>query len=340
MNTNEAAVSRPKNAARWISFGPYYGMFPVDFALKAVEKYTAPEDAVLDPFAGRGTAIAAASALGRRGVGIEINPVGWVYGQTKLKPAPMGLVLGRLEEIAASENEYRKEEGSLPKFYQWCFAPAVRRFLLAARHSLNWRNNEVDRTLAAFVLLYLHGKRGQALSNQMRQQKSMAPDYSVRWWQARNLRPPDIDPATFLTQRIRWRYKWGTLCQQECQMLLGDSMAVLTRLKEQNYSGHRLLLTSPPYYDVTSYYYDHWLRYWVLGGPELPRTITEQWCRHSRQSSQERYRLLIHAVFSAAARLMEPGAVIYVRTDAREFTRGVTTEALIAAFPNNLLAGC
>jgi tRNA G46 methylase TrmB len=46
---------------------------------------------------------------------------------------------------------------------------------------------------------------------------------------------------------------------------------------------------------------------------------------------------LIHAVFSAAARLMEPGAVIYVRTDAREFTRGVTTEALIAAFPNKRL---
>ncbi len=334
MNSLEIAVKRPKNAARWISFGTYYGMFPVDFALNAVERYTAPGDAVLDPFAGRGTAIAAAAALGRRGTGIEINPVGWVYGQVKLKPAPMDLVLSRLEEIGAIEGEYSTEMARLPEFYRWCFDPSIQMFLLAVRHRLNWRNNEVDATLAAFILLYLHGKRGQALSNQMRQQKSMAPDYSVRWWQARNLRPPDIDPVAFLTQRIQWRYKWGTLCLQESQMLLGDSMIALPRLEHESY---RLLLTSPPYYDVTSYYYDHWLRYWVLGGPNLPTTIGEEWRRDSRHGNQERYRYLLHMVFTAAARLMRPDGVIYIRTDAREFTLRITSEALQVAFPNKRL---
>ena len=39
----------PRNAARWLAFGPYYGMFPIRFALNVVEEYTQPGDALLAP---------------------------------------------------------------------------------------------------------------------------------------------------------------------------------------------------------------------------------------------------------------------------------------------------
>ncbi len=339
MTTAEAApaTTRPRNAARWIPFGTYYGMFPVDFALVTVSRYSEPGDTVLDPFAGRGTAVAAAAALGRDGVGIEINPVAWLYARVKLAPAPKDLVINRLKEVAALAPQYTKAMEKLPTFYRWCFAPDVRRFLLAVRENLNWRENYVDSTLAAFVLLYLHGKYGQALSNQMRQQKSMAPDYSVRWWQERNLRPSKIDIVPFLTQRIRWRYAWGELSAGRSSAILGDAVEEIPRMEHEPTPRFRLLLTSPPYHGITNYYYDHWLRYWVLGGPERPKISGERWRQESRQDDRERYKRLLQSVFKAAAKVMLPDATIYVRTDARDFTRRVTEEALRAAFPGKLL---
>ena len=32
-----------------------------------------------------------------------------------------------------------------------------------------------------------------------------------------------------------------------------------------------LFFTSPPYYGVTNYFYDQWLRFWLLGGPLKPK---------------------------------------------------------------------
>ena len=183
-------------AQRWAGVGPYYAMFPIEFSDRVVRRYTSVGDTVLDPFAGRGTAVFSAAHQGRRGVGIEINPVGWVYGKTKLRPATRTRVERRLRELGEAAADYDADARELPSFFKGCFSLQVRGFLLAARDQLDWKMSRVDRTVAALLLVYLHGKRGQALSNQMRQTKSMAPDYAVRWWRSRGLRPPQIDPSS------------------------------------------------------------------------------------------------------------------------------------------------
>jgi hypothetical protein len=48
--------------------------FPEAVAQSAIEFFTAPGEVVLDPFAGVGSAVAAAEAAGRRGIGIELSP--------------------------------------------------------------------------------------------------------------------------------------------------------------------------------------------------------------------------------------------------------------------------
>lgn len=325
--------------ARWASVGPYYAMFPVDFAFDVVERYSRPGGTVLDPFAGRASSIYAAAALGRGGLGVEINPVGWLYGTVKLRPATKGRVLKRLREVAAVavKGEAARSAG-LPPFFAAAYAPAVLSFLTAARASLEWRSSRVDATLMAFILVYLHGKREAALSNQMREGKAMAPDYAVRWWAARAMGPPDVEPVAFLTKRIEWRYKRGAPAL-DAAVRLGDSVRVLRDVAHRIARGAQppfdLLFTSPPYLGITNYHYDQWLRLWMLGGAPDPARVGGPW--QKKFESREQYRDLLARVFGGSAATLAPGATVYVRTDAREFTLATTLTTLRAAFPSKSL---
>lgn len=53
--------------------GDHSASFPMELASRCISAGSRPGDAVLDPFAGTGTTVAAAIALGRRGYGIELS---------------------------------------------------------------------------------------------------------------------------------------------------------------------------------------------------------------------------------------------------------------------------
>ena len=48
--------------------------FPLELPRRIIKAYSYVGETVLDPFMGSGTALRAAAALGRNGVGYEINP--------------------------------------------------------------------------------------------------------------------------------------------------------------------------------------------------------------------------------------------------------------------------
>ncbi|MEX2375059.1 MAG: DNA methyltransferase [Dehalococcoidia bacterium] len=323
---------------RWAGIGPYYAMFPTEFADRIISRYTEPGDAVLDPFAGRGTAVFSAAHQGRHGIGIEINPVGWVYAKTKLGPATKRSVEKRLRELGDLSQQYSEEARELPVFFKRCFTPQVRSFLLAARDDLDWRESRVDRTAAALLLVYLHGKKDAALSNQMRQTKSMAPDYAVRWWRERKMTPPRIDPIAFMIQRLNWRYAKGIPGTAESSVYLADSATLLSRLGEVVRGKGRerasLLFTSPPYFALTNYHYDQWLRLWLLGAPPNARRVPGTTELRGKFEHPERYEQLLRAVFAAAAERLSRNAVVYVRTGTDEVTHETTNRVLREVFPN------
>ena len=337
----DARSARRAIGARWASLGPYYAMFPVSFARAVIQEHTRAGDGVLDPFAGRGTSVFCAREARRHALGVEINPLGWIYGATKVAPAVKDEVLWCVAEIAAAAKGFERAADELPAFFHHCFSHDVRAFLLAARLLLRWRTCGIDRTAMAFILTYLHGKiergRPSALSNQMRQTKAMAPDYSVRWWQAKGMaEPPAIDPVAFLTSRIEWRYAKGAPDWGGEAMRLGDCRAVLPRRRGVDVGGYRLLLTSPPYRGVTSYYYDQWLRFWLLGETERPTLDGRRW--KSKFEDAAAYRDLLARSFGACRRLLADDATVYVRTDARPATLDVTADTLRTLFPGKRFA--
>ncbi len=321
-------------ASRWAGVGPYYAMFPVPFADEVVQNHSRPGDLVLDPFAGRGTSVFSAATRGRRAIGIEINPVGFVYGAAKLDAAPQDEVVERLDQIAGFSSDYRDEARRLPRFFHGCYSRRVRRFLCAARDRLDWANDRRDRTLMALLLVYLHGRKGAALSNQLRQTKSMSPQYALKWWSERDLDPPDLDPLTFVKSRLPWRYAMGTPRTACGRMYLGDSIQKLSALRQQVDDGllpkAKLLFTSPPYYAVTNYHYDQWIRLWLLGGPA--NALRHGNGKRGKFEARRAYQNLIRDAFASAARVMAEDATIYVRTDAREFTYKTTVGVLREVF--------
>jgi hypothetical protein len=320
--------------SRWAGVGPYYAMFPVEFADHVVQRYTSSGETVLDPFSGRGTAVFSAAAKGRNGIGIELNPVGWVYSQAKLHAAAKADVVERLKEIGRLASR-RISKPDLPVFFSWCFSASIRQFLSTARDNLRWWQNPVDWTLMAMLLVNMHGKREASLSNQMRQTKSMSPVYAVSWWKERNLRPPNIDPVEFMKKRIEWRYAKGVPVTEGSFVYLGDSTVRLPHLQKRanqlSLPRASLLLTSPPYCGITNYHYDQWLRLWLLGRP--PNALAVSGRHKGKFVDQQKYRKLLHDVFSGAKPLLRKEAVIYVRTDHRELTLKMTTEVLGEIFP-------
>jgi hypothetical protein len=323
--------------ARWARFGPYYAMFPVDFAFKVVEQYSRRGDFILDPFAGRCSSIYAGGILGRHSLGIEINPVGWLYGSVKIQPAEKDEVIDRLLEIYGKRNYYNRAIDDMPEFYRYCYCDEVLKFLLAARGNLNWKTNYVDATLMSILLVYLHGKIGEGLSNQMQMTKAMGMSYSVKWWKSKKLyRPPIINPVDFVIKKLDWRYEKGIPKVYDSKVLFGDSTVELESLSQralENGVRFSLLFTSPPYYSITDYHDDQWLRLWLLGEPHTPAPRPHIY--QGRFGSQENYYYLLDSVFGQCAPIMSRRSTIYVRTDKREFTLQTTLDILSRYFPKH-----
>jgi hypothetical protein len=319
---------------RWSGFGPYYAMFPVEFARQVVSTYCPPHGSVMDPFCGRGTVPFVALATGRVGLGSDINPVAWAYAKTKTDPYPdPQVVLRRARQIQAAIT--RTDRRPRNDFQALAWSRDVLGFLNAARRNLNWKGSRIDRTLMGILLVHLHAKLGNGFSNQIRQSKAMAPEYSVRWWREKQMLPPEIDIIASLEQKLEWRYKMGIVANAEGvprpTILLGDSRVVLRR-SPKGFAAN-LILTSPPYYGVTNYRYDNWIRLWLLGeGPALPET--DAWARHGHQ---EQYRDLLKQTFSVCKRKSHEDAIVYVRTDARKFTLETTVDVLRTVWPNKSL---
>jgi hypothetical protein len=123
--------------------------------------------------------------------------------------------------------------------------------------------------VAALVLGSLHGESDKSqsyFSNQMPRTISTKPLYSIRFWQERGLVAPERDVFAVLRKRLDFRYQ-SSPPQKRATVFEMDMRELHRHLAKERIG---LVITSPPYLDVTNFEEDQWLRLWFLGNKPRP----------------------------------------------------------------------
>lgn len=293
------------------SICPYFAMFPETFVQNQLLAYSQPGDKVFDPFCGRGTTILEGLLNDRRAIGTDINPVAACVAGAKADIPEQQEVLKRIDALADEFAQAVPIEPPEDVFFTHCYNEATLQQLLFLKQSLDWQANRVDRFIAALILGVLHGESHRTslcLSNRMPRTISTKPEYSVRWWTARELSPPARDTFDVLKKTAVFRFA-GEVPKQKGQVVLGDARSAADLL-EVHKGTVSLAVTSPPYLDTTDYAEDQWLRLWFLGGPARPTARLHKDDRHTR--IDEYWAFLVEA-WKGSAALFREEAYLVVR---------------------------
>lgn len=245
---------------------PYYTMFPLSFPQMELEQASGGA-AVLDPFCGRGTTLFAARLAGIPAVGIDSNPVAVTISRAKLSTVRADTIVALAQYLLRGAPD-PAPEGS---FWALAYAPSTLDGILRLRAGLRGRSGAVAEALRAVLLGALHGplskSKASYLSNQMPRTFASKPAYSVRYWEARGMAPPEVDVLAVVADRAA-RYFGTPAPAPGGRVLLGDAREI--RLPRRRFSH---IVTSPPYFGMRSYVPDQWIRDWFLGGPPAPTYV-------------------------------------------------------------------
>lgn len=246
---------------------PYYTMYPLDFPLRVLKEHGDEGDWVIDPFCGRGTTNFAARLRKMPSVGVDSSPVAAALAQAKLASAEPGRVVASARAILKAA----KEPTALPsgEFWKLAYHEHTLVQLCQLREALLAECSSHTRILLrAIVLGALHGPRPKGtpsyFSNQSPRTFAPKPNYAVKFWTARGMRPANVDVLSIIKTRAD-RYLTEPPPDVDGKVLLGDSRVAdtFTDLPKA-----RFVVTSPPYFGMRTYLPDQWLRLWFLGGPD------------------------------------------------------------------------
>lgn len=290
-------------------------MFPEEFAERHILAYTKPGEHVFDPFCGRGTTVFQSLLMGRPSAGVDINPVAACIAGAKANPPSLLATLRRIDELERAFLRRRAIRPSPSPFFEACFHRKTLQQVLFLREKLSWRASLADRFITALALGALHGeshKSERYLSNRMPRTISTKPDYSIRWWKERKSVAPDRDAFTVLRTLARYRYKIEPAALSG-SVKLGDARRA-SRLFPSLRGKVKLIVTSPPYLDVTDYAEDQWLRLWFLGGDPAPATRVYP---DDRLTRPDAYWTFLGGVWRGLSPLLAPQSRVVVRIGGR-----------------------
>ncbi len=311
---------------------PYYTMFPLSFPFGALANAKADEW-MLDPFCGRGTTILAARLRGLPSVGVDSNPVAGAIAAAKLAQVRACEILALARDILADVRPGPVPATPQGEFWGLAYAPSTLRDICCIRNYLLAKcDTRVEVALRCVMLGILHGPQSRKtpgyLSNQMPRTYSTKPVPAVRYWRKHRMKPSAIDVLDTISHRARFSFE-AVPPSTLGKVITGDSRTCRFAELGAKFSW---VITSPPYYGMRTYFPDHWLRNWFVGGPsDVDYRADHQLSHHSEAEFVADlagvWKKLAEACVAEAKLVCRFGALPSCRKDPRDLFRRSLAEA-------------
>ena len=308
-------------------------MFPEEFAAEQIKRYSSKGDLICDLFSGRGTTLLQGLLLKRKALAADINPVAYCISAAKacvprLSDVRREITVLEGRYLGYDNEELEGERRLLPPFFHRAFYHSTLRELLFLRSALKWKDASVHRFIAALVLGSLHGEMDKSpsyFSNQMPRTISTKPDYSIAYWKQHGLWPKKKNVFELLRSRAEFRLRKEDIPKLTGEVALGDARDA-AELFPQSRHQVNLIVTSPPYLNVTSYEEDQWLRLWFLGNE--PNPTYKSVSTDDRHLSVEKYWRFLTEAWQGVEPLLSAGATLVCRIGGKNLTKDEIVDGL------------
>jgi hypothetical protein len=264
-----------------------------------IARLTAPGDAVLDPFMGRGTTPVQAALMGRRPVGSDINPLSVLLTRPRLGPPGLAAIDAALREVPWDTPCDRPAD--LLAFYH----PETLRRLCALRAWLLRRapldapgpdpvidwirmvalNRLTGHSPGFFSVYTLPPNQATTAVNQLR--------INAR----RNQVPPERDIPALILRKSAQLLRQGVPPPHPAANL---GTAPANALRHVADGSVALVVTSPPFLDVVQYRHDNALRAWFAG-------IDVDTMDIAMHRTETAWAAMVRATLAELARVVRPG---------------------------------
>jgi DNA methylase len=262
---------------------PYFTMFPLNFPYSVLKEHAGIDDLVLDPFCGRGTTNYASRLLGLPSVGVDSNPVAVALTQAKLANTTASAVFEAALDILGEVDS--PQDMPTGEFWEWAYHKDALPLICRLREGLlKDCDSDARKALRAVLMGALHGPQGKVrqsyFSNQSTRTYAPKPRYSVNYWKKNHLLPQPVDVLEIIKVRAERFYSEETTVAAG-DVVHGDSRDRNTMLSALKGNKVKWVITSPPYFGMSTYISDQWLRLWYVGGkPEVDYSAAGQ-IKHS-----------------------------------------------------------
>jgi hypothetical protein len=251
----------------------YHGMFPPRLAHYFIQRYSLPDELVLDPFSGRGTTTLQARVEDRRTISNDLSPLGYALTAAKSSPPSWETMEQYVTELEDFYKQQKSQISNVSEDIRMLFDDETLRQLVFLRSRLlreaitSWSPRDV--MLAGVVAGILHGARrsdgsSMYLSISMPNTFSMPPEYVRRFIRENGLTKPEQNVFDCVREKLARIYldsvegSPGETHKVDASRLLAPGGG----LKASNVD---LVITSPPYLRVVNYGTSNWIRLWWLG---------------------------------------------------------------------------
>lgn len=271
------------------------GSFPPALAHWFLVRFSKPNDVVLDPFSGKGTAPLEACLLGRVGIGNDLSPDAFTITHAKVRAIAMrsiyNWVLESRKLTNILKNQIKIDEA--PDEVQVFFHKETLKQILIVRSLLLDKKDDASMFIKALMLGILHGPCEHHLSVKCSHSFSMSPNYIKKYVRKYRLKKPRRDVFDSLLRKAMKVLSKGI---PPVKGLAFNNDAKNLPLEDESVD---LIITSPPYLSVLTTAWDNWLRLWFLGYDykDVEKKLTQTsspniYIAHMRDFLKEFFRVL------------------------------------------------